>query len=121
MEREFRRGFQDVIKNDPYHIEERLQEYCSDLSILYNPDTNQWRVMDGDYCVMVVPYDMLDDRTYWHMRKIDKHNGFDVSKELRDNEEKMERENEKKVEDMAYWMAKDLRRPLIEAHDYNRW
>lgn len=108
--RHYLEGYQSIIKNDVYHIEERLKEYCPDLSILYNPRTNKWRVMEGEWCVMNVPYPTLDDRTYWHMRRIDKFNDFNASEELRKSEEKMEKQREKEQQDMIREMSKDLKK-----------
>lgn len=121
-----RRGFQTNIKNDIYHIEERLQDYDPALYIMYNPSTNEHLIMDGitELAIMKIPqigFEYLDARVVDQIKKSHAVSGFNASHEMQEYEDRVEREKEKKLEDMAYWMAKDLKRPLIEAHDYNKW
>lgn len=120
-----RRGFQRVIKNDPYHIEERLQDYDPLLYVLYNPHTDEHLIMDEvtGTAVMKIPqvgFDQLDARVYWEIRRISPERGYSAIEEVEAKEARRQRDKDKRLEDMAYWMAKDLKKPLEEAFHYGR-
>lgn len=112
MNRHWKRGFQTNVKNDLYHVEEQLQAYDPDLYIMYNPDTNEHLIMDRimETAVMKIPqigFEVLDSRIVSHMRKIHTASGFNASYEIKEQEERMEKERKRQEEDMIYNMGKD--------------
>lgn len=120
-----RKGFQRTFTNDIYHIEKQLQEYDELLYIMWNPNTGEWLIMDGlmDAAVMKIPqigFETLDSRLIEHIKKIHTYNGFSAIHEIEEYEARKQREEEKKLEDLSYHMAKDLQKPLKEAFMYGR-
>lgn len=112
--RHWKRGFQTNLKNDLYRVEEQLQDYDPTLYIMYNPDTGQHLIMDGilEIAIMSIPqigFETLDSRVVEHIRKIHSHRGFSASYELKESEERRQREYERIQEDISYNFAKDIR------------
>jgi hypothetical protein len=112
MNRHWKNGFQTTFKNDIYHIEEQLQEYDPFLYIMYNPDTDEHMIMDGllELAVMRIPqigFEWLDRRVVDHIKKIHTAKGFNASYELKESEERRQRELEKQQEELSYSLAKD--------------
>lgn len=112
-ERHLRQGYQTLIKNDLYMVEERLQEYDPHLYILYHPKLNQWLIMDGlmDIGVMVIPqkgFETLDSRVVEHMKKIHTARGFSAIKEIQKADERREKENKRQKDDLADNFARDM-------------
>jgi hypothetical protein len=120
-----RRGFQTNIKNDVYHIEERLQQYDPTLYLMYNPSTNEHLIMDGvtEMAIMKIPqigFEWLDARVIERIRQIHTANGFNSSVEMKAHEERVQRERDRELEDMAYDYAKEMKDALNNAHTYGR-
>jgi hypothetical protein len=114
MNRHWKHGFQKNVKNDPYNIEKRLQEYDKDLYLMWNPSTNEHLIMDAilETAVMRIPqigFETLDSRVLEHIRRIHVINGFDVSWEFKDAEDRRQREFDRVQDDLSYNFAKDIR------------
>lgn len=110
---------QGFFPAEPNRIVDLLKEHDDNLQVLYNAKKHKWRIVDHTWhCIMQV--DSLDSKTVDHIKSIDCRTGYRAMDRIREVEEQIEAEQEKKLEDMAYWMAKDLKKPLQYAHDYGR-
>lgn len=123
--RHLHNGFKSWPLNDIYHVEEALQEYDQHLYLLYNPKTNEHLIMDGliDVAVMKIPqpgFPVLTSRIVDHLKKIHVLNGFDASEEIRKSEEKIEREQQKIVQDIAQDFARESLEAYRNAYEYGR-
>lgn len=125
MNRHWKHGFQRNMKNDLYHVEEQLQAYDPHLYVMYNPNSGEWLIMDGlmEFAVMRIPqigFETLDSRVVSHLKKIHTANGFSASWEIKEADERREREQQRQMDDLAYNYAKDMERPVKELAYYNR-
>lgn len=125
MNHHYRKGFQTVTKNDPYHIEERLKEVDPYLYIMFNPNTGGHLVMDGytELAVMKIPqkgFEYLDDRAYWEIRRISPNRGYSAIKEVEERKARREREEQRKLDDLAYDFAKEASPAFKEAFSTGR-
>lgn len=107
-----RQGFQRTFTNDPYHVEERLQEYDEHLFLMWNPSTNEHLVVDGlvGLSVMKIPqigFPELSSKLVDHMKRIHTANGFSATQQVQQADEKRERDSEKRIEDMAENFGRD--------------
>lgn len=112
--RHWARGYQTTMLNDNYMVQEQLQDYDKDLYIMYNPSEGKWLIMDGilEIAIMSIPqigFETLDSRVVEHIRKIHSHRGFSASYEMKESEERRQREIERLQEDISYNFAKDIR------------
>lgn len=112
--RHWKRGFQTNMKNDNYMVEEQLQAYDPTLYVMYNPETGQHLIMDGilEIAIMSIPqigFETLDSRVVENIKKIHSYRGFSASHELKESEERRQREFERQQEDINYNFAKDIR------------
>lgn len=109
---------------DVYHIEERLREWHpAVLRIDFEERRKIHKVIMKDargqeYTAMHVPLGELDARVIHRMMEINPERGYRAFDEINRNIRQREREQERKIEDMAYDMAETLRRPLIEDYFY---
>lgn len=113
--RHWKRGFQTTMKNDNYMVEEQLQSYDPTLYVMYNPETGQHLIMDGilEIAIMSVPqigFETLDSRVVEHIRKIHSYRGFNVAYELKESEDRRERELSRKQDDLSENFARDTRK-----------
>lgn len=125
MNRHQVKGYQKNIKNDVYHIEDRLQEYDPDLYIMYNPNDGTHLIMDGitELAVMRIPqigFEYLDARVLQRIRQIHVVNGYSASWELQEAEDRKHREEERVMSDLSYEFAKESKEAFINAFDYGR-
>ena len=116
-ERHFKQGFQTTVKNDLYMVEEQLQAYDPHLYIMYNPQSNEWLIMDGliDVAIMKIPqkgFETLDSRVVSHIKRIHTANGFSAVKEVQKADRALEKEYERLREDIAENFAKDSLRAV---------
>lgn len=123
--RHYLNGFKHWPLNDIYHVEEQLQAYDEHLYLLYNDKTNEHLIMDGllDVAIMKIPqpgFPELTSRIVDHMRKIHVLNGFNAEKELKQADEKRERDHQKKVDEVAEDFAKESLDAYRNAHEYGR-
>lgn len=112
MNRHWKHGFQTNMKNDIYMVEEQLQAYDPTLYIMYNPENGQHLIMDGilEVAIMRIPqigFEILDSRVVQHIRKIHSHRGFNASYELKESEDRRQREYDSQQEDLIQNFAKD--------------
>lgn len=117
MNRHWLRGFQTNMKNDNYMVEERLQDYDPTLYLMYNPENGEHLIMDGilEIAIMKIPqigFEVLDSRVVERIKKIHTGRGFRASFELKDSEERREREFQRKQEDISYNFAQDTRKAV---------
>lgn len=110
--RHWKRGFQTTMKNDNYMVEEQLQAYDPTLYIMYNAETGQHLIMDSilEIAIMSIPqigFETLDSRVVRHIKKIHSKRGFDIAWELKESEDRRQREFDKQQEDMGYNFSKD--------------
>lgn len=113
------KGYQRNFTNDIYRVEEQLQEYDKDLFIMWNPSTNEHLIMDDimKLAVMKIPqigFETLDSRVVTHMKKIHTKNGFNASWELKESDERREREQERIMNDLSEDYAKEMKPALQE-------
>lgn len=118
-------GFQTMVKNDLYYVEDQLKEYDKDLFIMWNPSTNEHLIMDDvvKLAVMKIPqkgFETLDSRLVNHMKKIHSINGFSATWELNEAEERREREEARKLKDMSDDYAKEMKPALQEIYSTGR-
>lgn len=122
MEDTMRHDFKPWPLNDIYHVQEALQEYDKDLYLLYNSKTNEHLIMDGqiNVAVMKIPqpgFPFLSSKVVEHIKKIHVLNGFDAEKEIRQQEEKQEKERQRKLADMAEDFAKESKEAYSNAFE----
>jgi hypothetical protein len=104
---------------DVYNIEQRLQEYDDRvLRIDWNDRRKMHHIICWDpilyeeYTAMTVPGGQLDQRVLYRMMEINpKH--FNALEDIDKANEQKERNDEKKVEDMAYAIGDMLHKPLV--------
>lgn len=112
--RHWKRGFQTTMLNDNYMVQEQLQAYDPTLYLMFNPETGQHLIMDGilEIAIMSIPqigFETLDSRVVEHIRKIHSYRGFSASYELKESEDRRQREFERVQDDLSYNFAKDIR------------
>lgn len=117
MNRHWLHGFQTNMKNDNYMVEEQLQEYDPTLYIMYNPQSGQHLIMDGilEIAIMRIPqigFEQLDSRVVSHIKRIHTLRGFRASHELKESEERREREFNRVQEDITYNFAQDTKKAV---------
>jgi len=104
---------------DLYNIEDRLKEIDSRiLRIDFNYERERHEIIAWDdtnkveYIAFTVPWGQLDGRVEEELRRIrpERYNAFE---EWRQMEERRERAEEKKIEDLARDFAETFREPLI--------
>lgn len=117
MNRHYQNGFRRDFLNDLYDVERQLQEYDKDLYLMFNGDTGEHLIMDAvtEMAVMKLPqigFECLDSRVVTHIKRIHTANGYSAVKELEAMRRRRERENERKQDDLAYNLAKDMYKPV---------
>jgi hypothetical protein len=117
MNRHWKNGFQTNMKNDMYMVEEQLQAYDPTLYIMFNPETGEHLIMDGilEIAIMKLPqigFETLDSRVVTHIKKIHSYRGFNASYELKESEDRRQREFDRIQEDIAYNLAQDAKRTV---------
>lgn len=115
--RHWKSGFQTLIKNDLYRVEERLQAYDPTLYIMYNTETDEHLIMDGqmEIAIMRIPqrgFPVLDSHVYDHIRRIHTATGFSAEWELKESENRRLREQERITEDISYNLAADAKKDI---------
>lgn len=104
-----------MLFGDIYDIERRLKQFDRDFDISYNEQTHKYTITHKKHYFMTVNVGELDDRVMKHIKKtVWLNNQNMLNEEIEKHNKKIEREQEKSVEDMAYNMAKDIRKPLIK-------
>jgi hypothetical protein len=109
-----------MAQYDVFDIERRLKEYDPCLRIEWDPEDCVHEVIyrnpvtTQDEIVMTVQPGQLDARVERRVKEIDRMRGYDPFKEIQKALDERDREQERKIEDLAYDMANTIRRPLIE-------
>jgi hypothetical protein len=94
-------------------IIDAIKRHDDTLQLLYNARKGKYRIVNDNYeYILDVPYDTLDGRLIDHIQRIDARTGYRAIDRIQEIESRIEQENERKVEDMAFNLAKDLKRPL---------
>jgi hypothetical protein len=124
MNRHYYQGYQRVFINDINNIEQRLQEYDPDLYVMWNPKDGTWLIMDGvmEMAIMKIPQiglTSLDSRVYDRIREIHVQ-GFSAQQVIKEAEEAMEAEEERKMKDLALDFAHEAKDAFLNAYDYGR-
>ncbi|WP_217597289.1 2,3-dihydroxybenzoate--AMP ligase [Cohnella sp. GbtcB17] len=112
MERYERDGFTRVFTNDLYEVERQLQDYDEHLYVMWNPHTGEHLVVDGlvGLSVMKIPqrgFPALTTAVVDRIRRIHTANGFSATAHVEAAQDRLERENEKRVHEMAENFARD--------------
>jgi hypothetical protein len=97
----------------PYEckVDEWLKEYDSDLSVWKNSRTNRYRIVGIEYhTIMEIDEWQLNGGIVEHIKKIDSRNGWSAAKELDDSDERVKIGVERRMDDLAYQLAKDTRK-----------
>jgi hypothetical protein len=97
----------------PYscQVEQWLQEYDPDLAIWWNARDNKFRVVDSEYwTVMEFEPWQLSYGIVNHVKRIDSRRGFNAVDEVERNDNRMQREQDKLIEDVSYNLAQDGRK-----------
>lgn len=103
---------------DIYNIKGRIKVIDRELDIEHNGDGSYTVTHKGSYFMKVMP-GQLDDRVLKQAREVVwKNKHADILSEVESFNEKVESSKKKKIEDMAYSMAKDIHKPLREAFYY---
>lgn len=118
MNRHYANGFRRSNINDLYDVEPQLQAYDEHLYVMWNPETGEHLVMDGliEMAVMRIPqigFPVLNSDVVDHMRKIHHiNNGFKASDVVDASEAAIQRELDRKRDDLAYNYAKDVEKSV---------
>jgi hypothetical protein len=123
MNRHYADGFRRGIINDLNDVEPQLQEYDSELYIMYNQETGEHLIMDGlvELAIMRIPqigFPNLNSSVVRHIKKIHTANGFKASSSVDAAEEAIQREVNRKKEDMSYNLAKDTEKHVRKLAHY---
>jgi hypothetical protein len=96
-----------------------LKEINPDFDIKFYLEKESFEITHKGHFFMSVKFREFDRDTITHIRKMKyiNENG-DILDEIDSHNAKIEESKEKKLEDMAYWMAKDIRKPLMEDYLY---
>lgn len=98
-----------------------LKEIDKDFDISFNFHTETYLITHKDFPFMTVPYGQFTRETVENIRKAVYINiNGNVLEEIDQNNAKVEARKDKEISDLAECMAKDLRKPLINAIDYGR-
>ena len=113
--RHWKRGFQTTLLNDNFMVQEQLQAYDPTLYIMFNTETGQHLIMDGilEIAIMSIPqigFEVLDSRVVEHIKKIHSYRGFDIAWELKESEDRRQREYDRQQDDLSYNFAKDAQK-----------
>jgi hypothetical protein len=92
-----------------------LKEIDNDFDIEFYPEKMAFEITHKGHYFMSVPFGEFTRDTVNHVRKMKwlNENGS-VTDEIDKHNAKLEESKEKEIEDMAYWMAKDMRKPLVK-------
>lgn len=118
MNRHYRNGFQRVFLNDLNDVEPQLQAYDPHLYLMYNPETDEHLIMDGllELAVMKIPqigFRNLNSSIIPHIQKIHHaNNGFKASDVVDASEVAIQKELERKRDDLSYNYAKDVEKAV---------
>ncbi|MED2748968.1 2,3-dihydroxybenzoate--AMP ligase [Bacillus thuringiensis] len=120
-----KRGFQRTFLNDIYHVEEQLQDYDPHLYLMWNPKNGEHVIMDGllETSIMKIPqigFEELDSRIVDHIKRIHTANGFSAVQTVEDTEKKRQKEEERKLNDLAEDYARESKEAFWNAHAYGR-
>ena len=85
-----------VMINDVFFIEKRLKEISKDYYILFNLKTQKFEIhsksQTSDSLCLVVPYEVLDERTITLVNKTKIENMKKIIEEIDSNNEKVKKE-----------------------------
>lgn len=100
------------------NVEEKrsiLKDIDPYFDIEFYPEKVAFEITHKGHYFMSVPFGEFTRDTVSHVRKMKwlNENGS-VTDEIDRHNEKLEHDKEKQIEDMAYCMAKDIRKPLIK-------
>jgi hypothetical protein len=112
MNRHYANGFRRTFINDLNDVEPQLQAYDPHLYIMYNPDEDEHLVMDGmlELAIMRIPqigFPELNSKVVEHVKRISAKTGFQATKLVDENEALIQKEFDRKQEDLSYNFAKD--------------
>jgi hypothetical protein len=115
--RHWKNGYQTNFINDLYNVEKQLQAYDKDIYIMFNPKEGSWMIMDDimNTAIMKIPqqgFQTLDSRVVSHIKRIHTATGFNASWEIQQADERREREEERKHDDLIYNLGKDTQREV---------
>lgn len=90
------------------HLYDELWRQDPNLSFYRNTRTGQYRIVDQTYyTVMQFEWYELGLRIIDRLKRIDSHNGWDATAEIKRADEVFERENARKAADLAQNFAED--------------
>lgn len=117
MNRHYRDGFRRTFTNDLYDVEPQLQSYDEHLYIMWNPQTGEHLVMDGllEVAIMRIPqygFPVLNEKVVEHIKKIHTINGFSASAHIEDAEDAIQRELNRKRDDLSQNLARDTEKAV---------
>ena len=118
MNRHYAQGFQRVFLNDLNDVEPQLQAYDPHLYLMYNPHTDEHLIMDGllELAVMRIPqigFRNLNSSIIPHIQKIHHgNNGFKASDVVDASEVAIQKELDRKTDDLSYNYAKDVEKAV---------
>lgn len=105
---------------DIYNMEQRLNQIDPRIiRIDFDSKRMRHKVVAWDeknheeYIAFTVPFGQLDARVEWDVYKSRPESSYDPFEEIRQSDIKKEREEDKKISDMAYSMADMLYKPLM--------
>lgn len=122
MNRHWNNGFQTMITNDVYRVEDQLAAYDPYLYLMYNPNTGEHLVMDGllEVAIMRIPqkgFPFMTSAVVDHIKRIHTANGFSAVAELEKSEAARAREFARKQQDLSDSLARDMQR-AVKNHAY---
>lgn len=92
-----------------------LQEIDTDFDISFSTETEQYSIYHKGYLFQNVDWNGFTRKVLDHIRRMVwlNRNGL-VESEIDNNNNEIDKAKEKKIEDMAYNLAKDIRKPLLK-------
>ncbi|MEJ9120264.1 2,3-dihydroxybenzoate--AMP ligase [Bacillus thuringiensis] len=92
---------------------------------MWNPKNGEHVIMDGllETSIMKIPqigFEELDSRIVDHIKRIHTANGFSAVQTVEDTEKKRQKEEERKLNDLAEDYARESKEAFWNAHAYGR-
>lgn len=106
---------------EDHPVIDMLQDHDDTLQIAYNARKGKYRVLDQTFhCIMQVPYETLDSRTVEHIKRIDTRTGYRAIDQINAVEAALEREKERRENDMIQDFAKEFKEAAHNVYNYGR-
>lgn len=101
-----------LIESDVFNISQRIKEIDEGYFIVFNPTNQRYELhhseqADSSYC-STLPYEELDGRAIERTREMSAARARIILAEMKAHNEKLEHDNNKKIENEVAWKAKEI-------------